>query len=330
MSSTAVILAAGKSTRMKSRRPKVLHEVCGRPLLHYVLEACYGAGCAKVIVVVGFGKELVQAEFASDKRVVWVEQTEQLGTGHAVRVAEAQLREHQRHSPHGDVFILAGDGPLVRADNLNTLRKAHRDDHSAASLATALVEDPAGYGRIVRDDAGEFLEIVEQLDATPAQREIREINPSIYVARVDELLLALSQLKNENKKGEYYLTDIFGILRGAGKKTLAVQAVAAEDVLSINSREQQAQVDALLQERIQREHRDNGVGIPSGVNVYIESGVTIGPDTTIQPFTFIGRDASIGADCVIGPFASIARGAIVPEGSAVAGNVSAETAALLR
>jgi len=161
MSATAVILAAGKSTRMKSRRPKVLHEVCGRPLLHYVLEACFGAGCERAIVVVGFGKELVQSAFVHERRIDWVEQTEQLGTGHAVRVCEHELKKHK-----GDVFILAGDGPLVRADNLRTLRRAHHEEHAAASLATAVVEDATGYGRIVRNDAGDFTGIVEQLDAT--------------------------------------------------------------------------------------------------------------------------------------------------------------------
>jgi bifunctional UDP-N-acetylglucosamine pyrophosphorylase/glucosamine-1-phosphate N-acetyltransferase len=147
MAATAIILAAGRSTRMKSARPKVLHEVCGRPMLRYVLDACYEAGCGRAIVVVGHGKELVQAEFVRDDRIDWVEQTEQLGTGHAVRVCEAELRKYQQGSPHGDVFVLAGDGPLVRADNLRALRLAHQDERAAASLATASWTDPTGYGR---------------------------------------------------------------------------------------------------------------------------------------------------------------------------------------
>jgi bifunctional UDP-N-acetylglucosamine pyrophosphorylase/glucosamine-1-phosphate N-acetyltransferase len=330
MSATAIILAAGRSTRMKSRRPKVLHEVCGKPMLRYVLDACYEAGCERAVVVVGHGKELVQAEFVRDDRIDWVEQTEQLGTGHAVRVCEAELKKYQQHSPHGDVFILAGDGPLVRADNLKALRQAHQDDRAAASLATAVVDDPTGYGRIVRSADGDFTEIVEQLDATPEQREIREINVSLYCARVDELLMALGRLTNQNKKGEYYLTDVFGILRAAGKRVSAVQAVAAEDVLSVNSREQLAQVDALLQDRIQREHRANGVSITSGLSVYVEAGATIGPDTVIHPFSFVGRDASIGADCVIGPYAVVPRTGIVPEGTTVAGNITPEAATLER
>lgn len=305
---------------MKSRRPKVLHEVCGRPMLQYVLDACFEAGCNRAVVVVGHGKEQVMAQFVHETRIDWVEQTEQLGTGHAVRVCEAVLSRHADAHPKSDVFILAGDGPLVRADNLRALRQSHKQDHAAASLATAVVEDPTGYGRIVRTTAGDFLQIVEQLDATPAQREIREINVSLYCARIDELLFALARLKNDNKKGEYYLTDVFGILREAGKTVSAVQAVAADDVLSVNSRDQLADVDAILQDRIQSLHRSNGVGINNAQNVYIEAGATIGSDTTIHPFSFIGCDASIGADCVIGPFANVPRNAVVPEGTSVVGN----------
>src|SRR5690348_13336775 len=283
MSSTAIILAAGKSTRMKSKRRKPLHEVCGRPMLHYVLEACYEAGCQRVLVVIGYGKEEILGEYGNDKRITWVEQTEQLGTGHAAKVCEPHLKDF-----HGDVFILAGDGPLIRGEVLRTLHNAHHEEHAAASMATAMLDDPTGYGRVCRDQQGQFIEIVEQIDCTPQQRDIREVFPSYYCVKSDELLFALSRLKNENKKGEYYLTDVYTILRAAGKKVLAVQAVNPEDTLSINSREQQTQVDAIMQERIQRELLQSGVTIVSAVNTYIEAGVSIGPDSIIQPFTFIG------------------------------------------
>ena len=264
MSSTAIILAAGKSTRMKSRRAKPLHEICGKPMLQYVLNACYDAGCHRVLVVVGYGKDEVIAQFGHDERVVWVEQTEQLGTGHAARMCEQHLRDF-----HGDVFILAGDGPLIRGEVLRTLHQAHREEHAAASMATAMLDDPTGYGRVVRDTNGQFIEIVEQIDCTPEQREIREVFPSYYCVKGSELLFALSQLKNENKKGEYYLTDIYAILRNAGKKVVAVQAVTAEDVLAVNSRDQQAQVDAIMQDRIQRQVIQSGVTIVSAMNTYI-------------------------------------------------------------
>jgi bifunctional UDP-N-acetylglucosamine pyrophosphorylase/glucosamine-1-phosphate N-acetyltransferase len=321
MSVTAIILAAGKSTRLKSKRPKPLHEVCGKPMLHFILQACYQAGCERVIVVIGHGKEEVLARFGDDKRITWVEQTEQLGTGHAARMCEGELKGHR-----GDVFILAGDGPLIRAEVLRTLLQAHRDEHAAASMATAVLDDPTGYGRIVRDAKGEFLQIVEHSDATPEQREIKEVFPSYYCLRSDDLLTALHKLTNDNKKGEYYLTDVYAILRHMGKKVVAVQAVAAEDTLSVNTREQLAMVDEIMQERIQRQVREGGVTIVSEDNTYIEADVTIGADTVIQPFTFIGRDSSIGADCVLGPYAVVPRESIVPEGTSVAGNVSVETA----
>ena len=188
-------------------------------------------------------------------------------------------------------------------------------------MATAILDDPFGYGRVIRDEAGEFVEIIEQADATDEQRAIREVFPSIYCVKATELLLALSRLKNENKKGEYYLTDIYGILRAAGKKVVAVQAVTAEDVLAINSRDQLAQVDAIMQDRIQRTLLLSGVTIESAENTYVEAGVSVGADTTIRPFTHIGRDTSIGGDCVIGPFTCIPRGSIVTEGTTIANNV---------
>lgn len=323
MSLTAIILAAGKSTRMKSKRPKVLHEVCGRPMLHYVLHACYEAGCTRVLVVVGHGKEEVMGAFAQDKRIHWIEQTEQLGTGHAARMCEAELKK-----VHGDVFILAGDGPLIRGEVLKTLVKAHHDEHAAASMATALLDDPTGYGRIVRDANGDFVQIVEQLDCTPEQREIHEVFPSYYCLKVEELLWSLHQLTPNNKKGEYYLTDVFGHLRQAGKRVLALQAVTAEDVLAVNTRQELADVDTVMQERIQRQHRQAGVTIVSPVNTYIEDSVSIGMDTVIHPFSFVGRGASIGADCVIGPFGVVPREGIVPEGSTLAGNVTPDSATL--
>jgi bifunctional UDP-N-acetylglucosamine pyrophosphorylase/glucosamine-1-phosphate N-acetyltransferase len=323
MSLSAIILAAGKSTRMKSRRPKVLHEVCGRPMLHYVLRACYDAGCRHIFVVVGYGKDEVISTFAGDDRITWVEQVEQLGTGHAAKVCESQIKQQG-----GDVFILAGDGPLIRGEVLRTLYHAHRDERAAASMATAVLDDPTGYGRVIRDASGEFVEIIEQLDATPQQREIREVFPSYYCVKAEELCFALSKLTNNNKKGEYYLTDIYGILRKAGKKVVAVQAVSAEDVIGVNTREHLALVDAIMQDRIQRDLRESGVTIVSGDNTYVETGASIGADSVIEPFTFIGRDSSIGAECCLGPFACIPRQSIVPEGTTIAGNVSPETAML--
>jgi bifunctional UDP-N-acetylglucosamine pyrophosphorylase/glucosamine-1-phosphate N-acetyltransferase len=310
MSSTAIILAAGKSTRMKSARPKPLHEVCGRPMLEYVLRACFDAGCSDVIVVVGHGKDEVISQFESDGRIQWIEQTEQLGTGHAARMCVESLADHK-----GDVFILAGDGPLIRGEVLRTLLHAHREEKAAASMATAVLDDPTGYGRIVRDEAGEFVEIVEQNDASPQQREIREVFPSYYCMRSEDLIFGLSKLNNQNAKREFYLTDVYRILREAGKKVLAVQAVTQEDAMAVNDRMQLAEVDAIMQDRIHRKLRNDGVTIVSGANTYIEDGAAIGRDTIVQPFSFIGRDSSIGPECVIGPFAKLPRESIVRAGT---------------
>ncbi len=322
MSATAIILAAGKSTRMKSARPKPLHEVCGRPMLEYVLRACFDAGCSNVIVVVGHGKDEVIAQFAGDSRIQWIEQTEQLGTGHAARMCVGVLSENKTE----DVFILAGDGPLIRGEVLRTLLQAHRDEEAAASMATAVLDDPTGYGRIVRDDAGDFVEIVEQNDATAQQREIREVFPSYYCLRAEDLIFGLSKLTNQNSKREYYLTDVYRILREAKKRVLAVQAVTQEDAMAVNDRMQLAEVDAIMQDRIHRKLRSEGVTIVSGVNTYIEDGAAIGRDTIVQPFSFIGRDSSIGPECVIGPFATLPRESIVPAGTVIAGNVAVENA----
>ena len=208
---------------------------------------------------------------------------------------------------------------------MKTLLQAHKDERAAASMATAVLDDPTGYGRVVRDDAGEFVEIVEQIDCTPEQREIREVFPSLYCLRVEDLLFALARLKNDNKKGEYYLTDAYGILRNAGKKVVAVQAATYEDVLAPNTRQQLAEADAVMQERIHRHLLDSGVSIVSPVNTYVESGAVIGPDTVLQPYVFVGRDSSIGSDCTIGPFACVPRDGIVPEGTTVAGNVTGDS-----
>ena len=326
MALSAIILAAGKSTRMKSRRPKVLHEVCGRPMLDYILSACYEAGCDRIFLVVGFEKERVIAHYSGDKRITFVEQAERLGTGHAARMCEPELRK----LPPGDVMILVGDVPLVRAEVLKTLRHAHRDEHAVASMATAVVGDPTGYGRIIRDEQGNFLEIREDVDCTPEQRQINEVFPSFYCVRSDALLDALSKLTNDNRQREYYLTDVFAILRREGKKVLAVQAATEEDVIAPNSRQQLADADAIMQARIQRQLRENGVTITNDDATYIESGVSVGPDSCVLPFTFIGRDSTIGRDCTVGPFACLPRASIVPDGTTIAGNVSPESATLER
>jgi bifunctional UDP-N-acetylglucosamine pyrophosphorylase/glucosamine-1-phosphate N-acetyltransferase len=250
----AIILAAGKGTRMSSDPgnvlPKVVHPVAGEPMVRWVVRACRDAGVTRVVVVVGYRQELVREALADFDDVAFVEQREQLGTGHATRMAESLFTGEER-----DVFVLAGDGPLIRAHTLRTLLQTHRTQRAAATLATAVLPDPAGYGRVVRDDAGRFLAIVEQKDATPDQLTIREVNPSYYCFQAGLLFAALSQLRNDNAQGEYYLTDAPGLLRDQGHVVAVEAAVPPEDVLSINTPLQLSEVDAILRRRLQSEPR---------------------------------------------------------------------------
>jgi bifunctional UDP-N-acetylglucosamine pyrophosphorylase/glucosamine-1-phosphate N-acetyltransferase/UDP-N-acetylglucosamine pyrophosphorylase len=235
----AIVLAAGKGTRMESELPKVLFPVCGRPMIHFVLDALRRAGVEKIIVVVGYRRELVEAELAGHDDLVFVEQTEQLGTGHAVKVCRAELVDG-----NGPVVIVAGDSPLLQTQSIAGLLAAYEKEHAACLLGTLKRPDPHGLGRIVRDQQGEFLGIVEQRDATDAQRQITEVNMSTYVFDCQQLVAALDQLKNDNQQQEYYLTDCPGILRDAGQQVQALPILQPCESLSINTREHLEAVEA--------------------------------------------------------------------------------------
>ncbi len=311
---SAVILAAGKSTRMKSALPKPLHEVCGRPMLGYLLDAAFDAGADRVVVVVGHGKEQVIDAFRGDERIVFVEQKEQLGTGHAVQVTTDELPDE------GDVIVLAGDLPLIRGASLIELLQQHRQHDAALSLATAKLPNPFGYGRVVRDGDGGFSHIVEELDATPEQRQIREVFPSVTCGNVAAMKDALGKLSNDNAKGEYYFTDIFHLAREAGGLVQAVPCVGAGDIVAPNDRHQLAEAGRVMQERIQAAVMAEGVGIVDPRTTWIEHGVVVGRDSQILPFSHVGRGSRIGHSCTIGPFATVVRNGIVPDGDIVAGN----------
>jgi len=251
MATTAIILAAGKGTRMKSDLPKVLHPVCDKPMLSYVLDTARKAGCEKLLVVVGHKAELVQQTFSDDAAdVAWVLQSPQFGTGHAVMVCKDELA-----TLAGPVLVLAGDGPLIRPETLRQLLDTHQAAGAACTLATCILPEPGGYGRIVRDDDDNLLGIVEALDATEAQKGIKEVNVSIYCFDAEALRFAVARLSNDNAKGEYYLTDALGILSAEGRKLAAVAAVAPEDVLSINTLEELAKVSDIMAHRTAREAR---------------------------------------------------------------------------
>ena len=242
----AIILAAGRGKRLGGGdRAKVAHEVGGRPMVQWVVDACREAGVQRCIVVVGHGGDEVRQLLAGDDAIAFVEQTELLGTGHATRMAEPMFTD----LPPRDVFVLAGDGPLLRASTLRQLRHVHRQTHAAATLATAVLDDPSGYGRIVRDSEEKFDRIVEQKDATDAELAIREINPSYYCFESTSLFEALRRINNDNAQGEYYVTDVPGIFKQEGKLVSIVDAVPPEDVMGINTPQQLEEVDAVLRRR---------------------------------------------------------------------------------
>ena len=302
----AIILAAGVSKRMNTRIAKVLHEVCGRPMLAYVLDACREAGISKMYVVVGFSSEQVKERFSEIEDVVWVQQEKPLGTAHAALCCKEHLKDFE-----GETLILCGDGPLIRAKTLKKLIEKHESGQSAATLATALLDKPRGYGRIVRDRYGNMQGIIEDSDCTEAQLAIKEINPSNYLFNNKILFEALENIKPDNVKNEYYLTDAVSGIIGTGHKVEAITAVSPEEAVGINSREQLSAASKIMQRRIQRELMESGVTIVDPGNTWIDARAEIGQDTVIEPFTYIHGEVKIGRDCRIGPFAYLRHGTVL-------------------
>jgi bifunctional UDP-N-acetylglucosamine pyrophosphorylase/glucosamine-1-phosphate N-acetyltransferase len=243
----AIILAAGKGERMKSDRPKIVHEAAGRPMVWGVVNAVRRAGADPIVLVVGHGAGEVRAVFEGDDADLrYVIQTEQLGTGHATLCAQPALAGFE-----GDVLVLAGDGPLIRPETIEKMRGRQLETNASATLATSIVDDPTGYGRVVRDASGRFEAIVEHKNATPQQRAIREIYPSYACFDAALLFELLEALEPNELTGEYYVTDIPELMRRAGRRVELVDAVPPEDVLSVNTPEQLAQVDAILRSRME-------------------------------------------------------------------------------
>ena len=302
----AIILAAGGSTRMNTKLAKVLHEVCGRPMLAYVLDACRKIGISKMFVVVGFSADEVKERFADADDIVWVRQDKQSGTGHAVLCCKEHLKDF-----NGQTLVLCGDGPLIRAATLKTLIDKHKSGHSAATLGTAVLDDPSGYGRIVRDDYGNLQGIVEHSDCSPEQLKIKEINPSNYLFDNKVLFEALETIKPENVKKEYYLTDAVSSILATGHKVEAITAVPPDEAVGINSRAQLSAASKIMQRRIQRRLMEDGVTIVDPDNTWIDARAEIGQDTVIEPFTYIHGEVEIGLGCRVGPFAYLRNGTIL-------------------
>ena len=295
----AVILAAGKGTRMKSALPKVLHAVGGRPMLRHVMTAAEQAGAKRTLVVIGFGGDQVQNEIGAAAE--YVSQAEQLGTGHAMMQAQPALDGFG-----GTVLLLCGDTPLLTGKTLQQLVTAHQQSGAAATVLTATPADATGYGRILRDEAGRVVGIVEQKDATEAQKRIGEINTGIYCFEAAPLFAALAGLTCNNAQAEYYLTDVLAILAQAGQRVGAVEVTDFQETLGINSRLQLAEAEKILRQRKLLELMDSGVTVMDPASTFVDASVSIGEDTVLYPFTWLEGETTIGRDCRIGPNSRIA------------------------
>ena len=277
---------------MKSGTSKVLHEIFHKPLVYYPIEAARYAGAQEVCLVVGHKSEEVMETFGDT--VKYALQAERLGTGHAVMQAMDFIGDD------GEILVLYGDTPLITAQTIEKMLAFHRKKKNAVTVLSALVDDPTGYGRIVRDESKHFVKIVEQKDATDEEKRITEINGGMYVFEAKHLKSALSKITNNNKQQEYYLTDTIEILLHEGYNVDAIAIMNPDDILGVNSREQLAQATAIMKQRINRKHMDNGVTLIDPHHTYIDPEVEIGQDTVIEPGCIIEGNTSIGENCIIG------------------------------
>jgi bifunctional UDP-N-acetylglucosamine pyrophosphorylase / glucosamine-1-phosphate N-acetyltransferase len=291
-----VILAAGKGKRMKSDRPKVLHPVCGRPSLWHVIRAGLGARPSRVVVVVSQGRDLVEEAVRSwgwRPEPVFVDQGEPLGTGHALTVSERAIGDAD------EVVVLPGDDPLVTAADVRAVLSRLRRSRVAAAIGTTIVDDPTGYGRIVRR-GDELVAIVQEFDATPEIRRIREVSTLLYAFRRDELFRTLPLVGRDNRQHEYYLPDVIGILKDKGERVAAVP-VDFGGAMGLNTRRGLAKVSRVMRDRIIESHMANGVTFVDPDTAYIDVDTRIGRDTVIHPMTYLEGSTRIGARCSVGP-----------------------------
>jgi len=298
----AVILAAGKGTRMKSGLVKVLHQAAGRPMIAWPVDAARAAGAKKIVLVVGHQADTVKAGFKDAEDISCALQEEQLGTGHAVACARPALRDFQ-----GTVLILCGDTPLLRAKTLAQLIRQHRENRAAITVLTAVVDNPFGYGRVIRDADSQVSAIVEQKDATPEQQSVREINSGIYCMESDFLFNNIDSVSSDNAQGEFYLTDLIGIANSKSARCMSVTADDCDEIMGVNDRAQLAAASRILRQRINQQLMVSGVTIIDPGQTYIDHGVVIGCDCIIHPNSCISGTTVIGSGCTIEPGASISN-----------------------
>ncbi len=303
---TSIILAAGMGTRMKSDMPKVLHKVCGKPLCKWVIDASKTAGADKTVTVVGHGADMVKEQLGSVTE--YALQSEQKGTGHAVMQAVDFIRDTK-----GSVVILNGDTPLITAETIEKAVEYSRENGEQATVITAILPDATGYGRIVRDENGGVLKIVEQKDASDEEKKINEVNSGMYVFDAQSLVYALEKITPNNAQGEYYLTDTLEILLKAGKKVGAYAIEDNDEIRGINDRVQLSEAENIMRKKINEKHMKNGVTMRIPESVIIEDGVEIGRDTEICPNVTIKSGTKIGSHCVIGQ-GSVLDNAVIHDG----------------
>jgi len=297
---SAIILAAGYGTRMKSKKPKIFHEVAGKPMLFCIIDQLKLLKPEKIVIVVGSRAIIKDYEnIFKNSNIKYVVQKEKLGTAHAVRQAEKELKNYK-----GDLLILNGDVPLITAETLKRLVIEHRSSFAVLSLLTAEVPDPTGYGRIVRKN-NELYKIVEETDADDFTRLIKEINAGTYCFKAKHLFEVLKKIKKNPIKGEYYITDAVEILSKEGAKIHTVKVYDYQEVMGVNRRYELEKANKIMQRRIQRKLMEQGITIIDVENTYIEYDVQIGQDTVIYPFTLLYGNTVIGENCQIGPFVQI-------------------------
>ena len=316
---TVVILAAGEGTRMKSSTPKVLHPIAGRTLVGHVLNAVDALSPKNVRVVVGAGREQVEAHIAEiAPKAVTIFQEKRGGTGHATQLALAGM------APQGTVLILAGDTPLLSGDSLAQFVAAHTAGKFAASVLTAEHPDPTGYGRIIRDDNDELLRIVEEKDASDDEKFVFEINSGVYAFDGEKLAASIGKLTNANAQGELYLTDVIGILKSAGESIAAIMIDDFTETLGVNDRVQLAESAAMLRDRINDQWMRAGVTIIDPTTTWIDSTVEISNDVTIHPGTALLGSTKVATGAVIGPRTTLTD-CIVKEGATVLESIALQT-----
>lgn len=299
----AIVLAAGQGKRMKSKLYKVLHPVCGKPMVGHVLQTVQQVNCERSVVVVGHGAEAVRTYLQDAAEYVLQEQ--QLGTGHAVKQAKELLGGEE-----GSTIVICGDTPLVTSSTLENLLKLHESNNAAATVLTAHMDNPKGYGRVIRGGDDSVQRIVEQKDCSPAEDAVTEINTGTYCFDNKKLFAALEKVTNQNAQQEYYLTDCIGILKEAGETVLAYQTDDYAESIGVNDRLALSEAEGFMRERINRMHMLNGVTIIDPASTYIGADVTIGADTVLYPGTVLKGNTVIGENCVIGPNSDIEDSAI--------------------